>query len=102
MGQDGTELERLKAHQDPVYDSAALRGCYAEMVRADRQWLTWFADEGIVPLQLSYDRLCADPRAVLGQVLRGLGLDDSGADDVAVRVAKLSDKVNQDWAQRLR
>jgi LPS sulfotransferase NodH len=99
---DGSEIERLKAHQDPVYDGAALRRCHDEMVEADRQWLAWFAREGIEPLGLTYDALAADPRAVLRQALRGLGLDEGAAAGVAIGVARLSDATNRDWAQRLR
>lgn len=99
---DGSEIERLKAHQDPVYDGAALRRCHDEMVEADRQWLAWFEREGIPPLRLTYDALAADPRAVLRQALRALGLDEGAADGVAVGVARLADATNRDWAQRLR
>lgn len=99
---DGSEIERLKAHQDPVYDGAALRRCHDEMVEADRQWLAWFQREGIQPLSLTYDALSADPRAVLRHTLRALDLDESVAEGVAVGVAKLSDETNRDWARRLR
>ncbi len=97
---DGTELERLKAHRDPTYDGAAIRRHYEEMLAMDRQWLDWFDREGIRPLRLTYDELSADPRAALGRVLRGLGLNEDAASGVAVGVRKLSDGINRAWIER--
>ncbi|QDP95647.1 sulfotransferase [Microlunatus elymi] len=102
MAPDGTALERVKEHQDPVYDGPALRRTYDETVELDRQWLSWFASEAIEPLRLSYDRLSVDPLSVLREVLRALRLDEGAADGVAIGVKKLANGTNRDWARRLR
>lgn len=102
MRPDGTALERQKKHQDPVYDGAALRRCYDEMVKADSRWCAWFENDGVEPLRLTYDRLADDPRAGLREVLRALRLDEGPADGVAIGVKKLSDGTNHDWSSRLR
>jgi LPS sulfotransferase NodH len=97
---DGSELERLKPHQDPVYDGAAIRRHRDEMLAMDRQWHDWFAREGIAPLRLTYDALAADPRATLARVLRALGLDERVAGGVAVGVKRLSDETSRAWVER--
>jgi LPS sulfotransferase NodH len=102
MAPDGTVLERTKPNQEPSYDSAALRRCHGELVAADRQWTTWFAREGIEPVRLTYDRLAADPRGVLREVLRSLRLNEGAADGVTIGVGKLADDTNRAWVRRLR
>ena len=97
---DGSELERLKPHQDPVYDGAAIRRHRDEMLAMDRQWGDWFAQQGIEPLSLTYDELAADPRATLARVLRALGLDARVAGGVAVGVKRLSDETSRAWVER--
>ncbi|WP_174802059.1 Stf0 family sulfotransferase [Martelella limonii] len=99
---DGTEIERLGNHRDPVYDGKALQAWYDTMVNYERQWEDWFAREGIAPLRLDYDRLSLDPRGTLRDVLLALGLDGSAADRVSPVVKKIADDINDDWAVRLR
>lgn len=97
---DGSELERLKPHQDPVYDGAAIRRHRDEMLAMDRQWRDWFAQQDIAPLSLTYDALAADPRATLARVLGALGLDERVAGGVAIGVRKLSDDTSRAWMER--
>jgi LPS sulfotransferase NodH len=40
----------------------------------DRHWRVFFAKNGIVPLRVSYEQLCADPHAVLSTISHQLGL----------------------------
>ncbi|MEM7269667.1 MAG: Stf0 family sulfotransferase, partial [Pseudomonadota bacterium] len=99
---DGSELERLAPHRDPVYDAAALKAAYYEAVECDAAWARWFTAEGLSPLRLTYEDLAADPAAALRAVLDGLGLDAAHADGVLPGTAKLADEISADWARRLR
>lgn len=99
---DGTELERLSAPQEPVYDSARLRACFETMTAYDHQWEAWFEQQGIEPLRLSYDALSDDPVGTLRRVLDRLGLDPEIANGVELGVRKLADATNRDWVKRLR
>lgn len=102
MAPDGTELERLAPHREPIYDPDSIRTCVETMAGYDKQWEHWFAREAIDPLRISYDDLSADPVAILRQVLNRLGLDGSAADGVEPGVRKLADGTNLDWVSRFR
>ncbi len=97
---DGSELERLSPHREPVYDQMAIRSCVVMMEEHDRQWLAWFEEQAVSPLRISYDALSADPVGTVRRLLLGLGLDDSAADVVKPGVRKLADAVNRDWIER--
>lgn len=99
---DGTEIERLSAPQELRYHGADLRTCYERFTLYDRDWQTWFDQEGIRPLRISYEDLSAAPRDTLRLVLEKLGLDPAAADGVTPGVARLADAVSADWAARFR
>jgi len=99
---DGSELERLAPHREPVYDRMAIRACVDMMEEHDRRWLAWFEEQDVSPLRIGYDALSADPVGTLRRVLLGLGLDGSAADAVKPGVRKLADAVNRDWIERYR
>jgi LPS sulfotransferase NodH len=99
---DGSELERNAPHREPIYDAGALQDCVETMTRYDREWNSWFAQERIQPLSLSYDDLSLDPLAILRHVLRNLKLNPDAATGVSPGVRKLADSVSSDWAARFR
>jgi LPS sulfotransferase NodH len=97
---DGTELERLSAPKDPVYDPERIAYHIAELTELDEAWNNWFAKEGLIPFRASYDALSADPKYVLAQILDKLGLDGKIAHDISPPVTKLADATNQIWSER--
>jgi LPS sulfotransferase NodH len=97
---DGTELERLSAPKDPVYDAEAIAGHMAEMAAWDREWNDWFARARITPVRLNYDALSADPSGTLAKILDTLGLATGSAQSIVPAVAKLADATSCDWAKR--
>lgn len=99
---DGREIERLSAHQDPVYDAGRLSRKMAELTRLDDEWTEWFSAQGVTPLRLTYDALSADPRAALAGILKSLGRDAGAAADVEIPTAKLANADSRNWAQRYR
>jgi trehalose 2-sulfotransferase len=99
---DGTELERVAAHREPVYDAARLQVIVEMLVDYDRVWAAWFSREAITPLRVGYDDLAADPGKVLRGVLGRLGLDPAAAAGVRPGVRKLADATSRDWVDRFR
>ena len=100
MAPDGTELERLSAPREPVYDAKAIGQQLAGFTAADKDWKAWFAGAGIEALRLTYDELSEAPQSALARVLRRLGVEHAPPDDQALPVAKLADATNQAWAER--
>ncbi len=99
---DGSERERVKDDNPPVYDAAQLAAYVAEAEADNAAWEAWFAAEKIAPLRLSYEELAADPQGVLAKVLAALGRDPAIALTVEPRTAKLADAESRQWAERFR
>ncbi len=99
---DGTELERLAPHQDPVYDHDLIASEYAEVTEGDAAWQHWFATNNITPCRISYENLSADPAGNLFKILDFLGLDSSAARGITPGTAKLATPLSQTWAARFR
>jgi len=99
---DGTERERLKPGQTPIYDVRGLSEYVAELEKHDAAWASWFVRQKIQPVRLTYEALSADPQATLATVLPALGLDPAIAATVEPRTAKLADRESREWASRFR
>lgn len=99
---DGTELERLSAPKEPVYDAAAIAAQLELSKQMETQWEAWFAKERITPLRVTYDELSAAPYGTLARVLHALGLPCQPGEEVTPPVAKLADGTNREWAERFR
>ncbi|WP_404401064.1 Stf0 family sulfotransferase [Pelagibacterium halotolerans] len=97
---DGSELERLAPHREPLYDGEELRSCVETMTAYDRDWNDWFTQERVKPVRITYDGLSADPIGTLSDILDRLGLDRTAADGVSPGVKKLADSTNQEWVTR--
>jgi chloramphenicol 3-O phosphotransferase len=70
-----------------------------EALRGDA---AWFAEQGISPLRVGYERLAANPAAILLGICEALGVRAPDAEDVSPGVAKLSDDTSLDWMRRYR
>ena len=99
---DGTERERLKQGQVPVYNYKALSKLVAELKLYDAAWLQWFDEHQIQPISVAYEMLAATPQTVLEKVLIALGLDPEVAQTVKPKTAKLSNTENTHWIERFR
>ena len=102
MAPDGTELERLSAPQEPVYDVSEIARQLARATTLDEEWKAWFAEEKIDPLLVTYDELSSDPRATLARILVHFGVDYEPAYSIRPPVAKLADATSRIWAERFR
>jgi len=99
---DGTERERLKPGQSPVYDAQAISEQAAEYERQDAAWLEWFDHQEIEPLRITYEALSNSPQATLAIVLSALNVDAAIAETVKPRTARLADRENHEWVRRFR
>jgi LPS sulfotransferase NodH len=54
---------------------AELDACLTEIDWQTAEWNRFFAEQAIVPFDVEYEELAADPAAVMGGILRFLGLD---------------------------
>lgn len=100
MAPDGTELERLSAPQELVYDRDEIANHLADLTTLDNDWEEWFVKEKIDPLRVTYDELSANPVVVLAQILEQLGLDREVAKGISPAVAKLADETSRNWMER--
>jgi len=97
---DGSERERVKDHQAPQYDGAQLERFVAEAEDNEAHWHRWFDAAGIIPVELTYEELSADPTMALAKMLGALGKDPDIARRVTVQTARLSDGTSREWAAR--
>lgn len=99
---DGTERERLKAGQAPVYDARVLSELVATLEEHDAAWVRWFAQQEVELVCITYEALSSKPQAVLATVLSSLGLEPGIAREAEPRTAKLADSESCEWATRFR
>ena len=99
---DGTERERHKPGQSPVYDAQALSEQVVEYESQDAAWLKWFVRQKIEPVSITYEALSNNPQATLATVLSALGLDPAIAGTVEPGTIKLADSESREWVKRFR
>jgi LPS sulfotransferase NodH len=72
-------------------DPAAVDRAVNDLADQDRGWRVFFARRGIVPLAISYERLCEDPFSFLETIAGRLGIDPAtlrrGYSETAPRLA---------------
>ena len=99
---DGTERERTKPGDRPLYDSNRLSEIVAELSQHDAAWASWFTRERIQPVRITYETLSTRPQAVLARMLSALSLDPGLAGTVEPRTSKLAGSESREWASRFR
>lgn len=99
---DGTEIERNGMGQELAYDANAISAELTGFEKADDEWKAWFEVEDLEPLRIDYDDLSGSPYTQLSQITEMLGFKYEPSDKNTVPVAKLSDEINRDWADRFR
>lgn len=99
---DGSEVERLAPHRDPVYDFDAIDSHVRALETYEAGWADWFLAQGITPLDIDYEDLAETPIEVVSAILAHLGQDPERAQGLTPAVAKLSGEESRDWARRYR
>ncbi len=56
---DGTAINRTAIQQEANYEAHAIAGHLAELTDMDAHWKSWFHDQALEPLCISYDELSA-------------------------------------------
>jgi len=97
---DGTDLERLETRRADGYDPDAISAQIAEFSEFDAAWRSWFNDQSLVPLEVSYETLSTEPQKQLERILDALGADGSIAHEISTPTAKLADEINRQWRER--
>ncbi len=98
---DGSERERTDPDMSAVFDRDEINRTYQKLLFQEEGWTNFFSQHGIKPITVEYERLAADPQAVLADVLEALGCDPTKAAAVGVGTARLADEVNAIWMQRM-
>ena len=99
---DGTERERLKPGQAPVYDAQSLSELVAKLEEHDAAWESWFALQKIQSVRITYEALSTKPQATLATVLSALGLAPVIAETIEPRTVKLAGSEAREWVSRFR
>lgn len=99
---NGSERERTKPEEVPVYDASILAEQVAEYEEHDAAWVNWFFQQKIQPIRITYEELSDNPQATLATILSAIGQDPQIAGSVKPRTAKLADSDSREWASRFR
>lgn len=99
---DGAERQRVKQGKEPCYDFEAISKIVTTLEAHDSLWSTWFKEQGISPLRITYEDLSINPQAVLASALSALGLDCSVAEAIKPKSGKMADSKSQAWVERFK
>lgn len=86
--------------EEPHYDEKLIGELVARIERYEAGWAAWFDAQRIVPYEVAYEGLSADPVAVSHQVLDHLGLRVPPGRHLEVRDRRQADQLNADWVAR--
>ena len=88
--------------QDAHYDEELIGRLAAAIEGFEADWARWFAACDIVPGEVAYEELAADPLGTAGAVLDYLGLDVPPGRRLVIGHRRQADHVNAEWAARFR
>jgi len=88
--------------QDPHYDEELIGRLVATIERSEADWTVWFAAHSIVPCEVTYEELAADPPRTAQEVLDYLGLDVPPDRQLVVGHRRQADQLNADWITRFK
>jgi LPS sulfotransferase NodH len=97
---DGTDLERQETRREDGYDAEAIRSQMAEFIMFDDAWRSWFEEQSVEPLEVSYEALSIEPQKQLKRILDALGADGTIASGISTPTAKLANQINRQWRER--
>jgi len=86
--------------RDPHYDEELIGRLVGTIETFEARWATWFAAHSIVPCEVSYEELAADPLSTAHKVLDHLGLRLPPDRHLVVGHRRQADRVNADWAAK--
>lgn len=83
--------------QEPHYDEELISDLIAKIETLEASWATWFADQGIVAHEVTYEELAADPPGTAFKILNWLDLQVPQDHQLATTHQRQADHVNADW-----
>ena len=86
----------------PQYDGDQIARYVEEIRSENRAWMHWFAENAIVPTELTYERLASCPLDYLEDVLGEIGADPRRAQGLVPGTRKMADARSDEWASRFR
>ena len=86
--------------QEPRYDEELIGRLVAAIESYERDWTMWFASHRIVPCEVTYEELAADPPRTAQRVLDHLGLHVPPDRQLVVGHRRQADRLNADWITR--
>ncbi|MDF0528400.1 Stf0 family sulfotransferase [Tsukamurella sp. 8F] len=101
-----TQVWRDAPDADPARDEGAeylaegIAHLAGILLEQERSWRSWFASEGIEPLEVDFTELVRDPRKTTGRVLEALGQDPDLAPAPPLR--RQSNARSREWVRRYR
>jgi LPS sulfotransferase NodH len=88
--------------QHPHYDDELIGRLVAAIEKFEADWTSWFATNGIVPCQVVYEELAADPPRAAHTVLDFLGLHVPRDRQLVIKHRRQADHLNADWTARFK
>jgi trehalose 2-sulfotransferase len=86
---------------EPRYSFGGVDHLVRMLVSHDRGWRRWFARHGVVPLELHYEQIAADPPSAVRRTLEHVGVEPEGPlPEPALR--RQADEVSEAWAEAYR
>lgn len=98
---DGSERERAKPYQAPVFNAAQINQARQKLTANDANWSSFFDLRGIRPLRIFYEDLANNPQVALAGVLSGLGREANIALTVSPSTIKMADHSSFLWKQQI-
>lgn len=86
--------------QEPHFDRNLIGRLVDTIDAHEAAWQAWFADQGLMPYDITYEHLAADPIGVTQTVLDFLGLVLPADRTITVRDHQQADNLNADWIAR--
>jgi LPS sulfotransferase NodH len=90
----------LPGGQDPHYDEELIGRLVATIERAEADWTAWFTAHDLVPCEVTYEELAADPLRTAHKVLGYLGLTVPPDRKLVAGHRRQADRLNADWITR--
>jgi LPS sulfotransferase NodH len=86
--------------QAPHYDEELIGRLVGTIEKFEAQWTSWFAANSIVPCEVTYEELAADPPRTAHRVLDHLGVEVPPDRQLVVGHRRQADRLNEDWIAR--
>jgi trehalose 2-sulfotransferase len=102
--QTGAWISLSSARRVPLfYSQEFIAACMEEIRLQTQAWAQWFAVQNVVPLEIEYEALLAEPEWAIDRILQFVGVSrDEGRPVTIMRPERQSDDVNSAWLQRFR